>query len=77
VAPAEPGRLFVNANPWGQLYLDGNLIGNTPRAGVPVAAGTHVVRVVREGFEPFERTITVGSGQEIRMTDIVLTPRQP
>src|SRR6266566_1089575 len=28
---AAPGRLFVNATPWGQVYVDGVLIGNTPR----------------------------------------------
>ena len=74
---AESGRVFVNATPWGQLYVDGQLVGNTPKANLAVAAGTHTIRVVREGFEPFERTIQVGPGQVLRFTDIVLAARRP
>jgi hypothetical protein len=76
VAPAL-GRLFINATPWGEVYVDGVLIGNTPKASVPVVPGTHRVRVVREGFETFERTIQVGSGQDVRLTDIVLHEVRP
>jgi serine/threonine-protein kinase len=72
---AEPGRLFVNASPWGQLYVDGQLIGNTPRANLALSAGPHAIRVLREGYEPFERTVQVGAGQTVRLTDITLVPR--
>jgi hypothetical protein len=72
---AEPGKLFVNASPWGQLFVDGQLIGNTPKANLSVSAGPHVIRVARDGFEPVERTIRVGAGETVRVTDIVLTPR--
>jgi serine/threonine-protein kinase len=76
-APAvAPGRLFVNATPWGTLFIDGQRIGNTPRANIEVAAGLHRVRVERDGFEPFEREIVVASGQVVRLVDIVLTPKQ-
>ena len=74
-APAESGHLFVNATPWGQLYVDGQLIGNTPRANLQVAAGAHVIRVLREGYEPFERSISVEAGQTVRLTDITLVQR--
>ena len=70
--PAEPGHLFVNATPWGQLYLDGQLVGNTPRANLAVPAGEHTIRVLREGYEPWERTIRVGAGETVRLTDITL-----
>jgi serine/threonine-protein kinase len=73
---AGPGRLFVNATPWGQLYIDGRLIGNTPKLNLPLGPGTHIIRVERFGFEPYARRIEVAPGQEIRMTDIVLQPRQ-
>ena len=36
----------------------------------------HIIRVERFGFEPYARRIEVAPGQEIRMTDIVLQPRQ-
>jgi len=75
--PAETGRLSVNATPWGQLYLDGPLVGNTPKVNLTVAAGTHTIRVMRDGFETVERTVTVGAGATVRVTDIVLTERQP
>ena len=74
---AAPGRLFVNATPWGQVFVDDQLIGNTPRVGVPVAAGTHRVRVSRDGFDPFERTVQVAPGQDLRLTDIVLRESKP
>lgn len=71
------GTLFVNSTPWGQLYIDGQLIGNTPRANVPLAAGSHAIRVVREGFEPFERTISIAPGETVRLTSITLAERGP
>jgi serine/threonine-protein kinase len=71
----EPATLFVNATPWGQLFVDGRLIGNTPRGNLPLTPGRHVVRVQREGFEPYERDITVSPREVVRLTDIVLRPR--
>src|SRR5207248_9195665 len=60
-APASPGRLFINSSPWGQVYVDGELVGNTPRADVPVAPGAHRLRVVRDGFRPYELAIQVAA----------------
>jgi len=73
--PPQPGMLVVNASPWGQLYVDNRLVGNTPRGNLSVTAGQHLVRVQREGFETFERTVTVAPGETIRLTDIVLRPK--
>jgi serine/threonine protein kinase len=72
-----PGRLFVNSTPWGQLYIDGQLVGNTPQANLVVPAGSHRVRVVREGFQPFERVVQLAPGQELRITDIALPATNP
>ena len=55
--------------------MDGQLVGNTPKANLSLAPGSHAVRVVREGYEPFERTIQVAAGQSVRLTDIVLVAR--
>lgn len=76
-AASGSAKLFVNASPWGQLFVDGILVGNTPKANVEVSVGTHLVRVVRPGFSPFERTIRVAAGETVRLTDIVLIPVQP
>ena len=76
-APASPGRLFINSSPWGQVYVDGELIGYTPRADIQVAPGPHRLRVVRDGFQPYEVAIRVASDQELRITDIVLSELKP
>ncbi len=73
----DSARLFVNARPWGALYIDDELLGNTPKANLALAPGVHVIRVERDGYEPFELEIEVTAGEEVRVTDIVLKPRQP
>jgi Protein kinase domain/PEGA domain len=75
IVPPTPAQLFVNASPWGTVYIDGKSIGNTPKANVEIMPGNHTIRVARDGFEPFEREVTVKAGQVIRLLDIVLKPR--
>jgi len=75
--PQVPGQLFINSRPWGRVYIDGEFVGNTPQAGLTIAAGVHSLRVVRDGFEPYEAEIEIFSGRQRRITDIVLRPRQP
>jgi serine/threonine-protein kinase len=70
-------RLFLNTRPWGVLFVDGEELGNTPKANLALAPGVHVIRVERDGYEPYEIEIEVAGGEEVRMTDIVLKPRQP
>ena len=74
--PLDPGTLLVNTTPWGQVYVDGEMVGNTPQR-LSLAPGTHTLRVVQQGFEPFETEVQVASGQQVRLTDIVLRARQP
>jgi hypothetical protein len=70
-APAR-GFLFINSRPWGRVLVDGRPIGNTPVVRVPIAPGTHELRVERDGFYPFETIITVEPGANVRVTEIVL-----
>ena len=72
-----PGRLFVNSLPWGRVFVDGQLLGNTPLADFPVSAGAHSLTVVREGFRPFERQIYLSPNDKLRLTDIVLQGSNP
>lgn len=76
-APQAPARLAINATPWGLVYVDDRLVGNTPITTLTLPAGTYRLRVERDGFNPVERTIQLAAGQEFRITDIVLTPRSP
>ncbi len=74
---ARTGKLSVNAKPWGQVFVDDRLIGNTPRANIELPAGTHTLRVSRQGFESVSRSVTIVAGETLRITDIVLTPVAP
>lgn len=74
---ARPGALFVNATPWGSLYVNGQLVGNTPQANLQLAAGTYALRIVRDGFVPWERQVQLRGGDSLRLTDIVLDPIRP
>jgi len=77
-APAVPqGTLVVNATPWGSVYVDGRLVGNTPQTNLQLPVGTHRLRIVRDGFVPYEREVQVRSGDTLRITDIVLDPIRP
>lgn len=73
----QPARLFINATPWGELSIDGQSMGNTPKADLQVLPGTHRLRVSRDGFDPWERVITVRPGETLRITDIVLSEQKP
>jgi len=37
------GRVSVNAVPWAQVSIDGNTIGDTPLANLPLSAGEHQI----------------------------------
>ena len=69
---AAPGRLFVGATPWGDVQIDGRTVGHTPLVALPIEAGWHQVRVVRDGFAPFEQRVHVAPGEDVRLTSIVL-----
>jgi len=68
----EPGLLFVSSTPWGYVYVDDSLVGESPQAALPLTPGRHVIRIVQEGFEPHEEAIDVIAGEETRMINILL-----
>jgi len=72
MSAAEPGLLFINSSPWGDVYVDDRLVGTTPLASVSVDPGEHRLRVMREGFETYEQTVSVAPGQQLRLTNITL-----
>jgi hypothetical protein len=51
-------------------------MGNTPKADIELTPGAHRIRIERDGFEPYETDIEVASADTLRLTGIVLTPRQ-
>lgn len=57
-----------------ELYIDGELIGQTPfKDIVPVATGEHTIRVSRLGFTPYIDVIKVKNGQTSKI-EVDLTP---
>lgn len=66
----EQGAYIVTANRYDlkvfsvTVELDGVVIGSTP-AQFQAMPGLHTIRLTREGFEPWERTINIRDGQEL------------
>lgn len=75
--PPAPGRLFISSRPWGRLFVDGTLVGNTPKADLPLNPGDHSVRIERDGYCPFEQPIHVTAGHHVRLVGIVLQECSP
>jgi hypothetical protein len=69
---AEPAHLFIASTPWGVLFVDDKQIGNTPQADLKVPPGSHSIRVSRDGFLSYETVIAIESGEQLKLTDIVL-----
>jgi hypothetical protein len=65
MVPASPAQaqLQVSSTPAAaDIEIDGGFIGDTPST-VGVAPGQHLLSVKKSGFKPWERKITVSSGQ--------------
>ena len=68
------GEIVVGgAEPGATITVDGRPRGEHP---LRVAAGSHLVRISRSGFEPFEARVTVAAGQTERLA-ARLTPLAP
>jgi hypothetical protein len=62
-ASAEWARLQVSSTPDGaDIEVDGSFVGNTPST-IGVSAGQHKLSVKKSGFKPWERNMTVSTGQ--------------
>jgi len=60
---------ITGAEPGASIVVGGQARGEYPPVTpIRVSAGTHLVRVVKEGFEPFEARADVAGGQTARIT---------
>jgi hypothetical protein len=59
--------LQVAVKPWGEVSVDGKVIGTTPLDRIPLGAGSHVVRVRNAAFEVWEGRVVVRPGQTERL----------
>jgi serine/threonine protein kinase len=64
---AEPGQLQVAVRPWGEVSVDGRVIGTTPLDRFTLPAGTHVVRVRHPLYEVWERPVAIKPGETAKM----------
>jgi hypothetical protein len=80
--PAAPppivGSLLVRSTPLGaRVLVDGREYGRTPVTVGNLSRGAHKVRVIRDGYEPDERQVTVTSAQRAHSMTVRLSPQPP
>jgi len=66
-APEPPGMLQLAVRPWGEVSVDGKVMGTTPLDRFTLSAGSHVVRVTNPGFAAWEGRVVVRPGQTERL----------
>jgi serine/threonine protein kinase len=71
-AAGERAHLVLNATPWAYVLIDGDSVGHTPMPDFLIAPGSHVLKITRDGYFPYEREFAVEAGETLRLTDIVL-----
>jgi hypothetical protein len=64
--PAE-GTLQLLVKPWAEVSLDDKPVGTTPLPPLTLAAGEHVVRLVRPAYQPIRRKLRIQPGQTTRL----------
>ena len=75
-AAEPPGMLQVAVKPWGEVSVDGKIMGTTPLDRITLGAGSHMVRVKNPAFDAWEGRIVVRPGQTERLI-VDLTQRKP
>ena len=65
VAPTGTGTLTVNANPWGNVYVNGKLIRATPLLRYPMRAGPATVMVENPKLGRRTTTVRIRPGQDM------------
>jgi hypothetical protein len=65
--PANTAKVMVSSEPsGGDIYVDGNFMGNTPSV-IELPAGSHTVRVEAKGQKAWGRTVSLTSGSKITL----------
>lgn len=79
LSPRRPAYLRVVADPWAHVIVDGQRIDTTPFArAIPLAAGTHYVRLEHPNAATERRTITLIPGETVLLdVKMRLDPGRP
>jgi hypothetical protein len=59
---------FASRPPGATVIVDGRSVGTTPVRVPSLTAGSHRVRLERDGYHPWATTFSVIAGSEIRVT---------
>ncbi len=63
------GYLSIDSTPQGaKVYIDDSYVGDTPLTDYKLSTGEHTVKVVKNGYEEFTKTVTVNPGAEASVT---------
>lgn len=63
------GSLLVNCSTRCKVYVDGGLVGESPKAGIPLKEGEHQLRVVNlDNGDANEQVVQIKSAQRTRVT---------
>ncbi|MGH7547066.1 MAG: protein kinase domain-containing protein [Gemmatimonadales bacterium] len=63
---AVQGFLTIAAEPFGQVYIDGVDVGQTPVVEYAVKPGRHTIRIERPGFKTVTETVLVDANNTVR-----------
>jgi hypothetical protein len=62
------GELSVNTEPSGaKIYVDGKFVGNTSHKGKDLNPGLYRLRVVKEGYEAWNKDVKIEAGKKIEV----------
>jgi len=68
--PAPPaaaeGTITVAADPYGEVFIDGTDVGQTPLVEYSVRVGRHTIRVERAGYKTVNETVQVSANNPVR-----------
>jgi hypothetical protein len=70
-SPANTAKVMVSSEPTGgDIYVDGNFMGNTPSL-IELPAGSHTVRVEAKGQKPWSRAVSLTAGSKVTVQAVL------
>ena len=63
---AAEGLITVAADPYGEVFIDGTDVGQTPVVEYAVPVGRHTIRVERAGYKTINETVQVSANNPVR-----------
>jgi TonB family protein len=67
VAPVTGSLEVVSTPAGGSVSIDGSPAGETPLADLKLKVGSHKVEIAKEGFEPWQGSVSVEAGKKARV----------